>query len=305
MKRLPLLLAVVALAGAACAGGASPAPSGSPAAASPGPTDVPDGSAPPTDRTGLLLRVDVGGGLVPPQVPLVQLPQVAIYADGRMITQGPMIEIYPGPALPNLQLTMLSRAGLDRVVDLARAADLVGPDRVLEAQGIADAPATVFTAVLDGRRHVTSAIALGIESGIAVPDTDLPVRRALLALEQGLADIRSVPGSVVGDDRPYAWTALRVVVTSDLGTDDPQVRPGVIAWPLQPGLDAFGEAVVADGSLRCGVLEGEQLAAIRAALAQANELTRWQSGATQYRLLLRPLYPDESGCVAGPAPTGA
>ncbi len=300
MKRLPLLLAVAALAGAACSGGASPAPSGSPAAASPGPTDVPNGTAPPTDRTGLLLRIDVGGGLVPPQFPLVQLPQVAIYADGRMITPGPMIEIYPGPALPNLQVTMLSQAGLARVVDLARAAGLVGSDRVLQAQGIADAPATVFTAVLDGQRHVTSAIALGSESGIAVPEADVPVRRALLALEQALVDVRSVPGSVVGDDRPYAWTALRVVVTRDLGSDDPQVRPGVIGWPLQPGLDAFGEAVTADGSLRCGVLEGEHLATIRAALAQSNELTRWQSGATQYRLLLRPLYPDESGCVVGP-----
>jgi len=305
MKRLPLLLVVVALAVAACAGGASPAPPGSPPAASPGPTDVPNGSVPPGDRTGLLLRIDVGGGLVPPQVPLVQLPQVAIYADGRMITPGPLIEIYPGPALPNIQVTMLSGVGLARVVDLARAAGLVGPDRVLQAQGIADAPATVFTAVLDGQRHVTSAIALGSESGIAVPDADLAVRRALLALEQALVDIRSVPGSIVGDDRPYTWTALRVVVTSDLGTGDPQVRPGVIGWPLRPGLDAFGEAVVADGSLRCGVLEGEQLATIRAALAQSNELTRWQSGATQYRLLLRPLYPEESGCVTGPAPTGA
>jgi hypothetical protein len=245
------------------------------------------------------LRIDSSGGLAAPQEPLLRLPQVAVYADGRLVTQGPMMELYPGPALPNLQVTRLSAAGLARIIELARAAGLEGPNRRLEAGGIADAPATVFTAVLDRTRHVTTAVALGSEAGVTVPDGDLPARQALLALQQALGEMRGVPGAVIGDDVAYEWAALRVVVTTQLPPDE-GIQPQIIGWPLTTPLAEFGVPVAADPNLRCGVLEGDDLGRLRPALAGANQITRWQSGATQYQLLLRPLLPDETGCSLSP-----
>jgi len=296
MKRIGVVPAVLAAVLAACSGAATPGPT-PPAGTTPGPepTAVPATSPSPGLAADLLLEVIDAGGLVPPEVPLTELPQVAIYADGRMITRGPMLEIYPGPALPNLQVTQLTPAGLARIVALAREAGLVGPDRTLRAQGIADAPATIFTAALDGSRHRTVAVALGSEGGLDLPAEDRAARAALLELEAQLWDIRSVPGAVVGDDRPYAWDQVRIVVSTSLPPTDGGIRPGVVGWPLEPGLAAFGEDVGA--GLRCGVLAGADVATLRPALEQANELTRWRSGAVEYALLLRPLLPGESGCT--------
>jgi hypothetical protein len=296
MKRALSIVALVALAG--CAGTPSPTPASSPPTTA-GPTKA--ATAPPTPAAGgLLLRIDSAGGLAAPQEQFLRLPQVAVYQDGSLVTQGPMLELYPGPALPNLQVTRLSAAGVARIVELARAAGLRGPNRRLEAGGIADAPATVFTAVIDGERHVTTAVALATESGLTVPDGDLPARQALLVLQQAVGDMRSTPGAVVGDDAPYQWSALRVVVTTQLPPDD-GIQAQILGWPLPTPLAEFGAPVAADPNLRCGVLEGDDLARVQPLLAKANQLTRWQSGPTKFQLLLRPLLPDESGCTAEPA----
>src|SRR5262245_18411153 len=55
----------------------------------------------PTGTDELVLRVEVTGRCVPPQVTLSELPQFSLYGDGRVITTGPVIQIYPAPALPN------------------------------------------------------------------------------------------------------------------------------------------------------------------------------------------------------------
>ncbi len=296
MKRTAALAVALAFVVAACAGASSPSPAPPTGATQPpGPTGVPGTSPTPGPGGGLVLKIVDGGGLVPVHVPLVQLPSVAIYADGRMITQGPMIELYPGPALPNLQVTQLSPDGLARIVAGARGAGLVGPDRTLGAQGIADAPATIFIAALDGAVHRTVAEALGSEAGLEIPADERATRAALLALQQQLVDLRSVPGAVVGEDHPYEWTALRIVSSHDLvPPEDGGLRPGVIGWPLEPGLAEIGDPV--GGDVRCAVITGDDLAKMRPVFGQANELTRWLSDGVEYTLLLRPLLPDESGC---------
>jgi len=295
MKRIAVIPAALAVVIVACSGAASPTPAPtSGATPGPEPSSVPGASATPGPGAGLVLKIVDSGGLVPAHVPLVQLPSVAIYADGRMITQGPMIEIYPGPAVPNLQVTQLSADGLARVVAFMRQAGLVGPDRTLDAP-IADAPATIFNAVLDGAAHRTVAVALGSEAGLDIPAGERAARAALLELQRQLIDIRSTPGAVNGEDRPYQWTALRIVSSHDLlPPDDGGIRPGVVGWPLEPGLAEFGEPV--GGDVRCGVLSGEELARIRPAFEQANQLTRWLSDGVEYTLFFRPLLPDESGC---------
>jgi hypothetical protein len=62
----------------------------------------------PTGPDDLVLRVFTGGGFTSLEWSLREMPQISIYGDGRLIVQGPVIEIYPGPALPNLQVSHLT-----------------------------------------------------------------------------------------------------------------------------------------------------------------------------------------------------
>lgn len=245
----------------------------------------------PTGATDLVLRVDTGGGLVPPGWDLTHLPGFSLFGDGRLITPGPMIEIYPGPALPNLQQTRVSEAGIQRILEAARAAGLLGPDAHYDWPGIVDAGTTTFTVVAGGARHVVSAYALfeGPEGSDA--------RAALRAFSTQLLDFRSWLGTeVLGPDAAYDYDALRITVRpADPSTAaDPQFAQ-VREWPLATPLATFG-APTAAGELRCGVLEGGDLDAAMADLASSNELTFWRSGGATYQLGLRPLLPDETGC---------
>ena len=47
---------------------------------------------------------------------------------------------------------------------------------------------------------------------------------------------------------------------------------------------------------RCGVVSGADLDALWPLMQAANDLTPWVSDGKEYRLILRPLLPDEHGC---------
>jgi hypothetical protein len=108
--------------------------------------------------------MDTVGGFVPVDWSLRHIPTLSIFGDGRIVTQGPQIEIYPGPALPALTVRTLEEEGIQAIMAAAADAGLLGPDRHLEHNCIADAGTTVFTVVADGRTHLVSAYALGFES---------------------------------------------------------------------------------------------------------------------------------------------
>jgi hypothetical protein len=82
-----------------------------------GPKDSP--AAPGDDPDALVLRVTQGGGYTAPGADLGRLPLVSVYRDGRVITEGPVVAIYPAPAWPNVQVTRLDD---DAVTDLVDAA---------------------------------------------------------------------------------------------------------------------------------------------------------------------------------------
>jgi hypothetical protein len=158
MTRVPRLLTLtsvgLALLGAACAGLRAPDPG--------------DGSSPiahPAGAADLVLRVDVGGGFVPAQYHLRQLPSFSLFGDGTVITLGPQIEIYPGPALPNVLARSIDEDGIQAILRAADEAGLLGPDADYDHACVADLPTTTFTVVAGGRTHVVSAYALGFDDG--------------------------------------------------------------------------------------------------------------------------------------------
>ena len=287
LARPAALLAVAALA-TACVGSAGAAGQSS--------------SPKPVDSDKVMFRVSLEGGFVTPEALLGRMPIVAVYADGRVITLGPVPAIYPGPLMPNLQEQTLSPEALERLVGLAREKDLL-KDVKYDFAGIADVADTVLEINLDGKSYRLTAYALA-ESGIGgevapavgVPPADAAGRAAMREFIDALTQIPA--DDFVDDQHPYDYQALRLYVTKAAVVEDsefPGEQPPV-AWPLDD-LATAGEPVAnSPVGARCLVVEGDDLATIKPLLEGANQISVFESNGEHYSLIPRPLYPDESGC---------
>jgi hypothetical protein len=234
-----------------------------------------------------VVRIEQKGGLLPQWETLRWFPTVVLYDDGRLIVQGPQIEIYPGPALPNLQVTHLTQAGIDQVLAWAKEAGLHGPDRQLGEQ-MMDAGSTVFTVVSTDGTHqtsVTDMTASGADIG------------AVNQFQNVMLDLRTyLPNDVVGDDEPYAFDRLRLIsFAADPTTIDPQLST-TIEWPLDQPISALGDSLSEPANYRCALIDGADLQTLMPLFERSNELTLWQSEDTLYQFYLRPLLPDEEAC---------
>ena len=252
------------------------------------------GTSPPTARHDVILRIDVAGGFLAPEAQLRQLPVFALYADGRLIVPGPQIEIYPGPALPNLQVRTVSPAGVEAILAAAKAAGLFGPDRHYDTLRVADAPTTTFTLARDGIRHTVSVQALGIlQPTQDEPADEVRARAKLSGLQSKLGDLSSwLPAGTLSKESPFRPVELRVYVFAYMPPQD--LMQKTVDWPLG-SLQGF-QLLSNQMGIRCGTLTGKDLGQVLAAAGQANELTPWNADGERWELVFRPLLPDESGC---------
>jgi hypothetical protein len=247
----------------------------------------------PTGAHDLILRIDLQGGFIAPQAQLHRVPVLGLYGDGRLIVPGPQIEIYPGPALPNLQMRTVSEDGIQAILAAARAAGLLGPDRNYTG-GVPDLPTTTFTVVADGDRHVVSVQGLGVTApGTGSPSEDSAAVAKLAAFQSKVIDLQSwVPAGSLGPEQPFHTDELRVYVLPYQPQQDlPQPAKD---WPA----GSFGGylRIVDLTDVRCGTVSGSSLSAVLAAAGSANELTPWRADGRLWTLVFRPLLPDESGC---------
>ena len=267
-----LALAALLAAGCARASGGTPAPG------------VPQ---------DLVIRIDVGGGFVAPQTHLREVPIFALYADGRLVVPGPQIELYPGPALLNLQVRTVSSQGIQAILDAARAAGLLGPDRRYDEMRVADAPTTTFTVVADGIRHTVSVQALGFEPAPGASAEESEARAKLSALQSKFTDLQSwLPAGSLGPESQFRTDEMRVFVLPYQVVDDlPQTT---VDWPL--GSFQGFEALAGQADTRCGTVTGTDLSSVLSAAERSNELTPWRADGSRWTVVFRPLLPDESGC---------
>jgi hypothetical protein len=258
-------------------------------------------SSKPVDPDKVIFRVSWEGGFVTPEMLLGRLPTIAVYADGRAITQGPVLAIYPGPFMPNLQERTLSEAGLERLIALAREKDLL-KDVHYGFPGIADAADTVLEINLDGESYRVSAYALaeaGFDGEIApqieLEPAEVEGRAALRAFIDALMTIPEA--DYVDQPHAYAFESLRLYVKPAEIVEDSEF-PGEqppIAWPLDD-LATAGTAIDNPSADRCLVVEGDDLATVLPLLQSANQLSVFASDGEVYSLIPQPLYPGESGC---------
>jgi hypothetical protein len=263
------------------------------------PTPPPSSSPDPVDPNTPIFRVSWEGGFVTPEMLLGRLPIVVIYADGRVITQGPVPAIYPGPLMPNLQERTISAAALERLIELAREKNLLRTVHY-DYPGIADAPDTVLEIELDGTSHRVSAYALA-EAAVDLPANglDQAAVHGRAALREFIDALTGIPASdFVDEEHPYVFEGIRIyagkaviVPNSELPGEQPAVD-----WPLED-LATAGEAL--DNSpleVRCQMLESEDLDEVLPLLQAANSLQTFRSGDELYSLIVVPLYPGETAC---------
>ncbi len=302
---IPRIIGIVALV---IAVGCTPGTGSPRATAAPTPTAGPTTAI--THATGsadLVLRVSSGGGLLPNERRLAEMPTISIYGDGRVIR---VAEAGAGPAdplVPALVESRLTPEGMTRVLAAAGDAGLLGADRRFELDGVYDLWTVTFTLTANGPTHTTWAYALGFseEAKLAPPD-EMLTRKALDELFGRLLDLRGWLGAeLVGPEAAHRPAWMRVYVApvmtwpTEAGTTPAPatLRPGqdVRDWPFDAPPDVFGAFVGEhDGTWRCGLLESE--AAGRLGVESATNDTRWRAGDRLYRVVVRPLLPDEAGC---------
>lgn len=254
-----------------------------------GAADGPDAEAEPRPpATGLVLRVDYTGGFTTPTANVARLPLVSVYADGAMITEGPVVAVYPGPALPNLQVTRLDPAAVQDLVGRALDAGVADPGD-LGSPPLADAFSTRFTLVTSEGTYQREVYALGdAPEGSGLSADQEEARHRLADLLASVAD----PGG--RDSTAYAAQSMAAVVTPWVDPQDGLAQPEV-PWP-GPALP--GESTGGPADVGCVTATGAQADAVVQAAQGANAATPWVTGdGSRWTVVLRPLLPDETGCA--------
>lgn len=282
VRRTAATLVGIALLSGACAG-------------TDGDAGDPGRPSPPSRPDEIVVQITIDGGLAPIGALAGRFPSFTLTGDGLAITEGPQIEIYPPPALPNLLEQRVTDEGVAAVLGLASDAGLLGPDRSWDAGGkMADATTTTFTVTADGRTHTVSAYALGYgEQGLGAEEEQ--ARARLTAFQGAMFDLaRSLPEGTVGEQRPYEPPAIALFVHPYDQVADPSLQQRDVAWPLSTALATFGDAT--DGGLRCGVVRGADLEILEPELRTATTLTPWVDESGTFALTLRPMLPSETAC---------
>jgi hypothetical protein len=275
------LLSACAQQTAAGAPSAGPSPDSSSAPATPGADDA------------LVLRVSSAGGFVPPSALVGRLPETSVYADGRVIFNGPVPAVYPGPALPNLQWGTLSPAALQQLLDKAVAAG-VKPGTDFGQPGVADAPTTEVTVVTAAGEQTVGAMALR-EARPDDPQLTKAQQLARKKLRTFIDDLGDLTTELTTEEpQQYRPEIIAAVVQPYAEPEDQPGRPLTAEWP-GPALP--GEPLNENLQLTCVTATGEQRDAVLAAARDATANTPWVWANNSWSVLLRPLLPDETGCA--------
>jgi hypothetical protein len=279
-------LSVAAVLVAACSGTA------------PSPSPSPEPSVPANAR--FLLRVTQVQAL-PPEATFGWLPSVLVTLEGRVLTGGAVPAIFPGPLVNPIVGRRIGPAGWARVVEAARAAGLLGGGT--DFTGGRMPPGSMVSRleiVAGGRLYELTGDASRIMTCITTPCEPQPgTPEAFAGFLNRLTDLASlVGGDQLGPEAMYA--PLGYAIIAGPPPDQQGLEQPILPWPLVPAFADFG-VPLADGSGdRCGTVSGDATAAVRPALAAANQLTRWRDrgDGSLHGFVVRPLLPgDEDPCL--------
>jgi len=249
----------------------------------------------PTGATEVVMRVSLSAGFVPVQVTLTRVPSFSLYGDGTVIVTGPIVLIYPGPALPNLQAARISEDTVQVVLREAQKVGLFANDIDYGQPNITDLANTVIEIRAGGTTYHTSIYALGMEEGASgLTPEQQQARAAVDDFVAKLSDLSAFTREQITWS-PYEFQALEVHATpfDPEAWANAEIQPDLLRWPLEDP-EVLGKPTDEPEGFRSFVVRGEDLAKLRPLLSEATQITVWQWNDKQYNLYFRPLLPDES-----------
>jgi hypothetical protein len=234
---------------------------------------------------------------------LTGFPPFTLTGDGRVIVPGAQIDIFPGPALPSVNVRKLSEEGIQAILKEVARTGLFSKNADFQAAQnfVADAGDTIFILHAAGKDVTLKVFGLGTfdppGNYPGVSADELAAYRTLSRLSQQLGNLDAMlPASSWVDEgwQPYQPEALRLLVRN--ADADPPDESGIgnvlVDWPVDSDPATFGDPT-SDGSQRCGVVSGKDAEEWYAALGFANGLTRFVKGDHHYQVTVRFQLPDE------------
>ena len=249
----------------------------------------------------VVLRVSYSGGFVGPGFDLLNHPTFSLLGDGRVIVPGAQVLLFPGPALPAMNVRRLTESGIQAVLAELEATGLFAEDLDLRgaANCVADASDVIFALHADQRDVTVTVYGLGIlnagSSCTGVSADELAMHVTLNRLTARLSDLDSwLPaGSWADGWQDYRPDAMRLIVRN-ADADEPDgsgIPSSLVPWPAGSDPATFGEET--DFGLRCGVVGGTDADEWYDLLGVANQLTRFTRDEHRYAVSIRFLLPDE------------
>lgn len=284
---LPLALSLMLAMAGGCGSDDAPPP----ATPSPSPEPPPVGPPPntldlPEDAGHFFLEIWDGPAFLPIEYLLGRPPRYALTVGGDLFYEGPTIEIFPGPLLPNIQHGTISSPDLAAVIEATAATGVsqAAEENIPQPVGgpiVADVPAIEI--YLRDRRGVHL---LRVEAFVSPAHTDSRVA----AIRELMELLDRVAAETATEE--YAADRIQVYASTEAMLPDLSVlneRP----WPLPD--PPPGEEVVA--AFECRVYEGPVAAQLLDVFADANHGTRWDHQGALHQLLARSLLPREEPCA--------
>jgi hypothetical protein len=274
---LPLLAVVAGLSAAACGServDVSDQPSG--------------GITYPTGSDQTVVRLSTGGGFGPEGADFRTPPELVITGDGTVFRPGAQIEIFPPPLLPAITTATVDPAGMQAVLDAAKAAGMLSPAPSYEpgpgAAQVADAPTTTLEVDANDQTYRHQAYALGFQPN---GTESTPQRAALDRFVTQLKDLPTLVGDHLSAEKVYTperfGVTARPATPEELAPTPDQITPEVVPWPDgAPPLSSLAQCTEVPE------------AAVGDTFAKANQLTRFSQAGQTYTVFVRVLLPGES-----------
>jgi hypothetical protein len=238
---------------------------------------------------------------LPPAAIFGSMPSALVTLDGRVLMGGAVPAIFPGPLVGPVVERQLTPNGWNRIVAEAREAGLLGGAG--DFTGGAMPPGSVATRleiVADGKVYDLLGDASRIMVCVQAPCNPQPgTAEAFGGFVSRLGDLDSLLGADIGPESMHAPAGYAILVGP--APDDQGLAQPPMAWPFEAGFAAFGKPLADGSGGRCGMVTGEEAAALRPALSAATSITRWRDPAdgSFHGLTVRPLLPGDGDLCEG------